>query len=211
MSYRAVIFDLDGVLCFTDRYHYLAWKRLADSLKLPFDETVNHRLRGVSRMESLSIVLEASDKTYSREEKLLFAEEKNRIYRTLLQNMTPADVSGETRETLNALRRKNIRLAVGSSSKNTPLILEKTELNNFFDAICDGNHITKSKPNPEVFLKAADMLALKPENCLVVEDAEAGIAAGAAGGFDTAAIGELAPILPATYRLTALSDLLDIV
>ncbi len=211
MKYRAVIFDLDGVLCFTDRYHYLAWKQLADRLNIPFDETVNRRLRGVSRMESLSIILEASEKRYSEEEKARLAEEKNNTYRSLLQNMTPADISESTRDTLCALRAGKVLLAVGSSSKNAHLILEKTNLGDFFDAVVDGNRITKSKPDPEVFLRAAQMLQLSPECCLVVEDAEAGIAAGTAGGFDTASIGALAPMLPSTYRLNTLADLLDIV
>lgn len=210
MRYKAVIFDLDGVLCFTDRYHFLAWKKLADRLNIPFDEDTNNRLRGVSRMKSLEIILEKSPVRYAEEEKALFAEEKNQTYRTLLQSMTPADVSAETRQTLAALRERNLKLAVGSSSKNAPVILALTDLGKYFDAVSDGNLIAHSKPDPEVFLKAAELLNADPADCLVVEDAEAGVQAGVNGGFDTAAIGDAAKTDCAKYRLSSLSDLLTV-
>ena len=211
MKYQAVIFDLDGVLCFTDEYHFLAWKQLADRLKIPFDRTVNHRLRGVSRENSLEIILEQGDITYSAAEKAAFLAEKNEIYRRLLQNMQPSDVTEETRKVLQTLRARGIRLAIGSSSKNTPFILQRTLLGEYFDAVSDGNNITHSKPHPEVFEKAAAMLCLAPAQCLVVEDAVAGVEAGIAGGFDTAAIGDAARSGKARYCLRALSDLIDLV
>lgn len=121
MKYEGVIFDLDGVICFTDHYHYLAWKALADSLNTPFDESKNDRLRGVSRMDSLEIVLEEyQGPALSQEEKVALATKKNDLYRTYLQSMSPADLSDEVRSTLNALRAKGLKLAIGSSSKNTP-------------------------------------------------------------------------------------------
>ena len=184
MKYQGIIFDLDGVLCSTDEYHYQAWKTLADQLNIPFDRERNNLLRGVSRMESLSIILEKSERTYSEQEKQAFAEQKNALYRTLLRQMSPADVSDEVRETLRFLRESGLKLAVGSSSKNTPFILERIGLGDFFDAVADGNCITYSKPNPEVFLKAAEMIGLPPERCLVVEDAHAGVEAAVAGSFD---------------------------
>lgn len=186
---KGVIFDLDGVLLFTDKYHYLAWKTLADKLNIPFDEKVNNRLRGVSRMDSLNIILSYSAQTFSEAEKEVMAEEKNELYREYLQKMTPADVSDETRSVLVQLRDKGIKLAIGSSSKNTPLILEKTDMAKYFHAVSDGNNITRSKPDPEVFLKAAEYLDLKPYECIVVEDAAAGIDAGNDGGFITVGIG----------------------
>lgn len=186
---KAFIFDLDGVLCFTDKYHYEAWKTVADKLCIPFDESINDRLRGVSRMESLEIILSLGNKTYSEEEKFEFAEEKNSVYRKLLEKMTPSDVSDEVRRTLEELRRRGYKLAVGSSSKNTPLILERCDLKKYFDAVSDGNNIKYSKPNPEVFIKAAEFLGLKSRDCYIVEDAEAGIDAGKAGGFTTIGIG----------------------
>ena len=186
---KGVIFDLDGVLLFTDKYHYLAWKALADKLNIPFDEKVNNRLRGVSRMDSLNIILSYSDQTFSEAEKEVMAEEKNELYREYLQKMTPLDVLDDTRAVLEKLRECGLKLAIGSSSKNTPLILEKADMAKYFHAVSDGNNITRSKPDPEVFLKAAEYLNLQPCECIVVEDAEAGIDAGNAGGFVTVGIG----------------------
>ena len=186
---KAFIFDLDGVLCFTDKYHYEAWKTIADRLSLPFDEKVNDRLRGVSRMESLEIILSLGGKTYTEDEKVKFAEEKNEAYRKLLENMTPSDVADEVRNTLKELHKCGYKLAIGSSSKNTPLILDRCDLKKYFNAVSDGNNITRSKPDPEVFLKAAEYLGLNSGDCYIVEDAEAGIDAGKAGGFVTIGIG----------------------
>lgn len=211
MDIKGVIFDLDGVICFTDKYHYAAWKQLADKLGIYFDEKINDRLRGVSRMQSLEIILEKSDKQYTEEEKIAFAEEKNGIYRELLQTMRPSDISGAVRETLVGLKKRGCKLAIGSSSKNAPLILAKTDMRKYFDAVSDGNNITRSKPDPEVFLKAAEFLKLAPENCIVVEDAVAGIEAGYAGGFCTAAVGDAVRSDKAYFKLKSLTELLDII
>ena len=165
MRYKGIIFDLDGVICSTDEYHYRAWKTLADRLGIPFDRERNNRLRGVSRMESLEIVLEKGGRTYTGEEKAAFAEEKNTLYRQLLAQMTPADLA-------------------------------------------DGNCITRSKPDPEVFLKAAEMLGLAPADCLVAEDARAGVEAAVAGGFDCAAIGDARDDERARWHLNRFSDIL---
>lgn len=210
MKYSTIIFDLDGVICHTDQYHYQAWKALADRLGIYFDETINNRLRGVSRMESLEIILERSEKAYSEEEKLSFAEEKNDNYKELLKKMSPADLSGEVEETLKELRKKGLTLAIGSSSKNTKFILGQIGLNGFFDAISDGNNITRSKPDPEVFLKAAEYTKTKPEECLVVEDAVAGVDAACAAKMDCAAIGDAASYEKAAFHLKTFSDLLKI-
>ena len=208
MKYAGIIFDLDGVLCSTDEYHYRAWKMLADHLQLPFDRQVNQRLRGVSRMESLEIILEKSGQKYSNEEKQRLTEEKNENYRRLLNGMSTAELSAEVIDTLEQLRAQKIKLAVGSSSRNAPLILQKLELNSFFDAVVDGNDIIRSKPSPEVFLKAAERLKLPPSQCLVVEDAEAGVQAAAAGGFDCAVLGQVQQ--PVCWRLKTFSDLLKL-
>lgn len=207
---RAVIFDLDGVICFTDQYHYQAWKQLADKIGVYFDEQINGRLRGVSRMDSLDIILERADREYSGEEKAQMAEEKNAIYVRLLENMTPADLSAEVKETLDELRNRGYLLAIGSSSKNTKKILKQIGLENYFDAISDGTNITKSKPDPEVFLKAAEMLGKLPEDCLVVEDAMAGIEAASRGGFKSAGVGDAAEHPQVTYAMHIFSDLLKI-
>lgn len=211
-KYDGIIFDLDGVICFTDHYHYLAWKALADSLNIDFDEKKNDRLRGVSRMESLEIVLEGyHGPALSQEEKAALAEKKNGLYRQSLQTMTPKDLSNEVRDTLNALRGRGLKLAIGSSSKNTPLILERIGLAGFFDAVSDGNNIQRSKPDPQVFTMAAEMLGLQPEKCLVVEDALAGLQAAAAGGFDSAGLGPAAESGKATYSLKSFAGLLEVV
>lgn len=211
MKYKAIIFDLDGVLCSTDKYHYQAWKQLADSIDVYFDETINNRLRGISRMSSLNIILECAKHLYTPAEKERMAEQKNEIYKKLLYQMSPADLSKEVRTTLDALRAKGVLLAIGSSSRNTPLILERLGLAGYFDAVSDGNNITRSKPDPEVFLKAAQYLHLAPEDCLVVEDAAAGIDAAAAGGFSSAGLGEASRHTKVTYPIDRFSDLQKIV
>ena len=181
---KAIIFDLDGVICSTDEYHYLAWKKMADALGVPFDREINNRLRGVSRMDSLNIILEKyTGEPLSGERKQQLAAMKNDAYRALLANMGPKDLTPEVRATLDALRASGLKLAIGSSSKNTPYILERIGLKDYFDALSDGNNITRSKPDPEVFLKAAEYLGEAPEACLVVEDAVSGAQAGHAGGF----------------------------
>ena len=211
MNYKAIIFDLDGVICSTDEYHYLAWKALADRLGIPFDRTINNRLRGVSRMESLEIILEKAQCEYTPEEKAAFAEEKNTLYRQLLHQMSTADLADEVRDTLNALCARGVRVAIGSSSKNTPFILERIGLGSFFEAVADGNCITHSKPHPEVFLKAAAMLGLAPAECLVVEDARAGVEAAVAGGFDCAAMGDARDDERATFHMASFGGLNAIV
>ena len=212
MNLQGVIFDLDGVICFTDEYHYLAWKEMADGMGIYFDREINNRLRGVSRMESLEIILERYEgPALSPEEKDALATRKNDIYRGLLGRMTPADLPVEVRETLDALREKGLKLAIGSSSKNAPFILDRIGLAGYFDAVSDGNNITRSKPDPEVFLKAAEYLALPPAACLVVEDAVAGAEAGKAGGFAVACVGDAAKEQAGHHNLTDIRQLLELV
>ncbi len=209
MNYKAIIFDLDGVICHTDHYHYLAWKQLADKIGVYFDETINNRLRGVSRMESLEIILERYEgEPFTSEEKVSMAEEKNAIYRELLKEMSEKDLSSEVKDTLDQLRAGGLLLGIGSSSKNARFIMGQIGLGDYFDAISDGNNITKSKPDPEVFLKAAEYLKVKPEECLVVEDAKAGIDAAHAAGMDSAAIGDAFGYALSTHHLSTFSDLL---
>ena len=207
MRYKAIIFDLDGVICHTNQYHYMAWKRVADDLGIYFDETINNRLRGVSRMESFEIILERYDGKMSEEDKIRYTAEKNEVYKTLLKNMSPADLDGEIKETLDALREKGIKLAIGSSSKNAKFILGQLGLGEYFDAVSDGNNITRSKPDPEVFVKAAQYAGERPEHCLVVEDAKAGLEAAIAGGMDCAAVGDAVSCGLATWNLNTFSDL----
>lgn len=185
---KAVLFDLDGVIVSTDHCHYRAWKRMADEEGIYFDEKINDRLRGVSRMASLEIVLERANRAYTDDEKKELAERKNGYYRELISELTPVDVLPGAMENLNKLKDNGILVAVGSSSKNTPIILRQIGLADFFDAVSDGNNISHSKPDPEVFLKAAEMLGVPPAECLVVEDADAGIEAGRRGGMKTLSV-----------------------
>ena len=185
---KAVIFDLDGVIVSTDDCHYEAWKKLADEEGIYFDRKINDRLRGVSRMASLEIVLERSEKAYTEEEKTELAERKNNYYKEFIKKLTPNDILAGVMENLEELKKNGIKIAIGSSSKNTPIILKQIGLDTYFDAVSDGNNITKSKPDPEVFLKAAEMLKIPPENCLIVEDADAGIEAGKRVGMKTLSV-----------------------
>lgn len=207
---KGIIFDLDGVILSTDEFHYQAWKKLADKLNLPFDRKKNDRLRGISRMASLEIVLEDCTTQYSDEQKLAFAEEKNDVYRSLLATLTPETVTDDVRNTLKTLSQRGYKLAIGSSSKNTKYILERVGLLNAFDAIADGNDVTRSKPDPEVFLKAAEKLNLAPEVCVIVEDSEAGIDAGISGGFATIGIGLASGYERTQYKINKLSDILNL-
>lgn len=208
---KAVIFDLDGVICFTDKYHYLAWKALADRLGIYFDEKINDRLRGVSRMASLEIILERATEAYTPEQKEAFAEEKNNTYRDLLKNMSPADLTDEVKNTLIELRSRGYKLSIGSSSKNTKFILGQIGLGDFFDAIADGTDITHSKPDPEVFLCSAKKIGIDPADCAVVEDAKSGIQAAKAAGMTALALfGDAKDCGEEDYDLTSFADLLNI-
>lgn len=203
---RGVIFDLDGVLVSTDEYHYRAWKQLADRERIYFDRRINDRLRGVSRRESLEIILEAASRPYTEEEKRKMAEEKNEMYRRLLQKLTRDDILPGVLNVLKELRRRGARLAVGSSSKNAPMILERTGLADRFDAVVDGNQITRTKPDPEVFLLAAKRLDLRPGQCSVVEDAVPGILAAKAAGMTPIAVGAAWRCGAAKYGFPSLED-----
>ena len=207
MHLQGILFDLDGVLCSTDEYHYRAWKQLADSIGIPFDRTVNARLRGISRMQSLDIILAQGSRAYTPEEKQALAAQKNASYRALLQDLSPKDLDPCVKTALDALRKKGFLLAVASSSRNARFILERLGLGSFFDAVCDGTQILHAKPDPEVFLKAAAMLHLPPEACLVVEDAVAGAQAGHAGGFLVACVGDAAQKGAGDYNLSDLAAL----
>lgn len=204
---KAVIFDLDGVLCSTDEYHYEAWKKVADAINTPFDRDTNNQLRGVSRMASLDIILKKAPRAFNQTEKNLLAEEKNNLYRRSLEKMSPSDLPEEVRKTLNDLRLKGIKLAIGSSSRNTPLILKKIGLDHYFDAVSDGWNIKHSKPDPEVFLDAAEMLNTDPASCMVVEDAVSGAEAGHRAGMKVACVGDAAKAGAGDYNLSEFRDL----
>ncbi|MBN1144530.1 MAG: beta-phosphoglucomutase [Bacteroidales bacterium] len=186
---KACLFDLDGVLVDTARFHYLAWKQLANRLGFEFTETDNERLKGISRMDSLEILLEIGNTTLTKEEKLRYAAEKNEVYLGYVRKMTPDDVLPGAKEFLNELRDKGILTGLGSASKNARLILERTNIIGLFDAIVDGNLISLAKPNPEVFLLGAQLLEADPAHCIVFEDAVAGVQAAHNAGMKCIGIG----------------------
>jgi len=188
MSIQGVIFDLDGVIVSTDEYHWRAWKRLADEEGIPFDRRINRRLRGIGRMESLEVILENADRTYSEEEKQALADRKNGYYRDSLARLGPDDLLPGAMDVMNELRERGVKVAVASSSRNAPLILERIGLEDCFDARVDGNDISRSKPDPEVFQEAAGRLGLPPGACLVVEDADAGIESAKRAGMKALAV-----------------------
>jgi beta-phosphoglucomutase len=186
---EACIFDLDGVIVDTAKYHYLAWKELAEELGFLFTEEDNERLKGVSRMRSLEILLEVGGITLDENRKLEIASQKNQQYVSYIEKMTPDEILPGVIDFLKSVRSKGIKTAIGSASKNTPLILERLQLNSYFDAVIDGNKVSEAKPNPEVFLKGAYELGLAPSNCIVFEDAAAGVEAAIRGGMKCVGIG----------------------
>lgn len=207
MEIKAIIFDLDGVLVHTDHYHYQAWKEVADKNQLNFDEQMNHLLRGVSREESLNIILSKNNAHFSPDRKRAIIEEKNNIYKKLILQMKEEDVNRKVKETLLELKKAGFQLAIGSSSKNTKTILKQTNLISLFDAICDGTMIKKSKPDPEVFLKAAKLLHKEPFYCIVVEDAIAGIQAGKGAGMLTIAVGDASLNKVGDFNITDFTEI----
>lgn len=204
---KAVIFDLDGVIVSTDEYHYLAWKKMAVENDIDFDRIINQGLRGVSRSESLEIILEKSTKIYTQKEKNEMMDSKNFFYKKLLEKLSPDDILPGVKELLFELKERKIKVAIGSSSKNTMYILKQIGLENTFHAIADGNGIEKSKPDPEVFLLAAKLVDEDPINCVVIEDAYAGIDAAKAAGAKAVAVGYAISYKKADY---AVEDLIKI-
>ncbi len=186
---KAVIFDLDGVLVSTDDCHYEAWLQMAREEGIPFDKEINKRLRGVSRMDCLDIILEKSARVYTEQEKLALAERKNSYYMEKIGRLTSENILPGAKETVLALKENGIKVAVGSASKNTPAILKRLALDTLFDAVADGNGIKRGKPDPEVFLLAAKKMGVEPEGCLVVEDADSGVEAAVNGNMKALGVG----------------------
>lgn len=190
MSIKACIFDMDGVIVDTAHYHFKAWRKLAAELGIDVDEDFNEQLKGISRVDSLERILDKGQLVLDGETKLRLMDKKNRWYLEYIEGMTPAEILPGTLELLRWLRDHSIRTALGSSSRNANIILEKTGLADWFDVVVDGNMITLSKPDPEVFLKGAAMLGLPAAEIAVFEDALAGIQAAREGGFVVIGIGE---------------------
>lgn len=207
MTVRACIFDLDGVIVDTARYHYLAWKKLAGLLGINFTEIDNERLKGVSRMASLEIILEIGNVSLDAGLKQKYADLKNEWYIEYISRMTPANVLPGAFEFINEVKSAGIKTAVGSASKNTPLILDRVEIKHLFDVVVDGNTVHKAKPDPEVFTTAAAMLGADPSSCVVFEDAAAGVEAALNGGMFCIGIGSALILKDAHYVVGGLNEL----
>ena len=187
---KALIFDLDGVIVDTAKYHYKAWKALANSLGFDFTEQDNELLKGVSRVRSLEILLEIGGKNFDEQKKIEFANRKNSEYVGYISQMTPDEILPGVTEMLQSVKDAGLKIVLGSASKNAPLILEKINLEHFFDAVIDGNKVSKAKPDPEVFLKGANAVNVDPEQCIVFEDAIAGIEAAQNAKMKTIGVGD---------------------
>lgn len=207
MTNKAFIFDLDGVIVDTAKYHYLAWKELAEHLGFEFTEEQNELLKGVSRVRSLEILLNLGKVELTHSEKEAYLDEKNEQYLKYISQMGTDEILPGITELLEFLKAENVRFALGSASKNARLILKNLDLLDLFDAIVDGNDVSTAKPDPEVFLIAAQRLGVKPSDCIVVEDALAGIQAAAAAGMTTVAIGDPNLLEGANYNLDSTEEL----
>ena len=208
---KGIIFDLDGVICATDIYHFMAWRKVMRDLGVDIGQDTMDKLRGKGRMVGFEMMLQEAGITLSDEEKIRKCDEKNELYKSLLCNMSEADLSDENKFALAAFKKMGLKLAIGSSSKNAKFVLERIGLSNFFDAVSDGNGLKASKPDPEVFLKAAEMIGLKPKECLVVEDAESGIDAAKNGGFTAVGISFAEKYQRTDYPIQKLSDIINII
>lgn len=209
---RAVIFDLDGVVVDTAKYHYLAWRKLAKELGFVFDVSHNEKLKGVSRMESLRIVLEAGGiEGITEEEKKRLADRKNNYYLQMIQNIDESEILSGIPEFIRQLKKKGYKIALGSASKSGRMILEKLKLAELFDVIVDGNYIKRAKPDPQVFVTGAKLLGIPCENCTVVEDAKAGIQAARAGGMHCIGVGDQEMLKEADLVVNSTKELVNLV
>ncbi len=187
---KACIFDLDGVIVDTAKYHFIAWRQLANKLGFDFTKAYNEKLKGISRMDSLNLILSWGGVQKTEEEKIALAREKNEVYRSFILQMDKSEILPGVLPFLHDLRNRGVKMAIGSASKNAPTIIDQLDLAAFFPVIIDGSKVSRSKPDPEVFLKAATELQVDPSESIVFEDAEAGIEAAIAGGFYPVGVGD---------------------
>lgn len=208
---KAAIFDLDGVVCDTAKYHYLAWKKLAEELGFFFGIEHNERLKGVSRMESLNIVLEVGNITnLSEEEKIELATRKNSYYLEMIDSIDETEILPGIPEFIEKLKINNCKISLGSASKSGGMILKKLHLADRFDEIVDGNLVERPKPDPEVFVTAAKLLGVPCEECVVIEDAKAGVEAAHAGGMRCIGVGDKEILSEADWNVSSTAELVDL-
>ena len=190
MNISGCLFDMDGVIVDTAKHHYVAWKSLADELSIPFSEVENESLKGLSRLDSLECILRSGNLEVSSNTKIELMEKKNQLYLQIIGSMGPDDILPGVKELMLELRNEGVGICLGSSSKNASSILKSIGIFDLFDGIVDGNNLTLSKPDPEVFIKGSKILGLTPSSCIVFEDAESGIEAALSGGFFALGIGK---------------------
>ena len=207
MSKKAFIFDLDGVIVDTAKYHFLAWRQLANSMGFDFTHEQNEQLKGVSRVKSLEKILAWGNKSVSEADFIKFMAQKNEDYLTYIEKMDEQEILPDVTKTLDLLRKENQQIGLGSASKNARMILEKVNLLKKFDSIVDGNDVSKAKPDPEVFLIAAKQLHTNPENCIVFEDAVAGIQAANTAGMVSIGIGDKKTLHEADYVFSDFTEI----
>lgn len=202
----AFIFDLDGVLVDTAKYHFIAWKKLADELGIPFTETDNERLKGVSRMDSLDIILSLGGVSLSAEKKAELADKKNSWFVEFVNNMSPDEIFPGVKELLLSIKKNGFSVALASSSKNAPAVLKLLNIEDQFDAVVDGTMVQQAKPDPEIFLLAARKLGKQPSDCVVFEDAEAGVEAAKRARMKCVGVGNAQSLSKADYVVNQLAD-----
>lgn len=207
MSRKAFIFDLDGVIVDTAKYHYLAWRELANQLGFDFTTEQNERLKGVSRVRSLEILLDIGKVHLEEDQKTKYLKEKNAQYLQYIAKMDHSEILPGIDDLLHYLKLNKVPFSLGSASKNARLILETLDLIDLFDAIVDGNDVSTAKPDPEVFLIAAKKLGVPPEDCIVIEDAQAGIEAANKAGMTSIGIGDATILHEADFMLSNTSEL----
>ncbi|MDA3949584.1 MAG: beta-phosphoglucomutase [Spirochaeta sp.] len=204
---KAVIFDLDGVVVYTDAYHYKAWKKLSDDQGWAFDESLNDQLRGVSRMASLQVILDHNGIDLPEEKKVELATRKNEDYRAFLAGIDDTALVDGALDFIRALRTRGVKIGLGSSSKNAMMVLEKLGIDSLFDEIVTGKDISRSKPDPEIFVKGAQRLGVEPAETYVFEDAVSGVDAAQAGGMVAVGFGPSEGLDHADVRVMRFADL----
>jgi beta-phosphoglucomutase len=203
---EACLFDLDGVIVDTAKYHFLAWKQLADELGIDFSLENNELLKGVSRMRSLDIILDLGKKTLTEEQKIKYASKKNDVYLEYIHRMNDDELLPGVRSFIEELKEQKIAVALGSASKNAQLILQQLNIETLFDAVIDGNQVSHAKPNPEVFLKGAEALHVDATSCVVFEDAIAGVEAAKNAGMRCVGVGDPATLNQADLVIAGFGD-----
>ncbi len=204
---KACLFDLDGVICDTAKYHYSGWKRLANELGFDITHEFNETLKGVNRMDSLDRILEFGNIPMAEEDRISWAAKKNEWYLEYVQEMKPTEILPGVIKVFEDIKAKKIKICLGSASKNAKLILELLQITHYFDDIIDGTMVVKGKPHPEVFLKGAEACGVKPKECIVFEDALEGVKAGQAAGCFTVGIGDMKTLKKADMVISSFEDI----